>query len=101
MSYQLSFYAPRASPQFTGDVIAPSRMAVIPRNATDDTFAEIVFFKNQSRASFQNGDAWSAGLAAHNVGERNFAIGCNGVGSVMTLLPTGEVRIPGTVKPGE
>jgi hypothetical protein len=51
--------------------------------------SSIGFYRNANRGISVTGDLWLVGHAAHTSGDRGFAIGCNGIGAIMAMQPTG------------
>ena len=55
------------------------------------------YYRNTNQSQGAAGDLWVHGIKSWEAGDRNFGIGCNTTGNVMTMLATGNVGIGTTV----
>jgi hypothetical protein len=58
----------------------------------------IGYYRNTDTSSPNTGDIWIHGATAFGVGDRNFGMGCNGTGIILSMFNNGNVGI-GTASP--
>ena len=89
--------SPSASLEVVGSGGNGAPLRLVSNSAGNEV--AIGYYRNPDRSTPSIGDIWVSGTSAYGVGDRNFGIGCNTTGCIMSMLASnGNVGI-GTANP--